>query len=98
MRKAHSDDPQAPGLRKETPADMGASHDANRRLIHAVQRRCVRALVIPFVLRCALQGPVYGWTVRKRLQAFGSPISAGTLYPLLNTLEREGFLQGYITR
>jgi len=48
----------------------------------------LRALIIPFVLQRALHGPVYGWTLRKRLQAWGSPLTPRTLYPLLKALER----------
>jgi DNA-binding PadR family transcriptional regulator len=40
---------------------------------------------------------VYGWALRKILQAWGYPISAGSLYPLLNVLECEGLLQGHTT-
>ena len=75
----------------------GVSQKADRNPTQVLQTRCVRALLTPFVLQRALHGPVYGWTLRKTLQAWGAPSSAGTLYPLLNALEREGFLQGSIT-
>jgi PadR family transcriptional regulator, regulatory protein PadR len=77
---------------------MGSSRRAGRRPTQEVRARLLRALVTPFVLHRALQGPVYGWTLRKTLLTWGCPISAGSLYPLLNAFERDGLLRGYPTR
>src|SRR5262249_53509323 len=95
MLNGKSDNPQGPVLRQETSVYTGASREISRRPTHAVRTGCLWALVTPRVLRRALHGPVYGWTLRKMLQAWGSSISAGSLYPLPSAREREGVLQGY---
>lgn len=63
-----------------------------------IRNRCVRGLVRLIVLHRATQGPVYGWELRKVVQATGSTISMGSFYPLLNALEREGLLRGTANR
>jgi DNA-binding PadR family transcriptional regulator len=76
---------------------MGSSRRVGSRQRQELRTRFLRALERPIILHSAMQSPVYGWALRKTLQAWGSYIGAGRLYPLLNALEREGLLQGHIS-
>ncbi len=40
----------------------------------------------------ATEGPVFGLDLIRELERHGSRLSPGTLYPLLHTLEAEGYL------
>jgi DNA-binding PadR family transcriptional regulator len=45
------------------------------------------------VLHHAVQGPVFGLGMIEELARHGYKISAGTLYPLLQRLEKKGYLR-----
>lgn len=44
------------------------------------------------ILHHASEGPVHGQWIRQELRSHGYELSPGTLYPLLNRLERHGWL------
>ena len=44
------------------------------------------------VLSC-LRRPQYGYSLMQELEERGAPVDAGTLYPLLRRLERQGLLE-----
>jgi DNA-binding PadR family transcriptional regulator len=48
------------------------------------------------ILHQAAQRPVYGGGLRRQMRKHGYDISPGSLYPLLHTMERAGFLASYI--
>lgn len=45
------------------------------------------------ILHHAAQEPIFGLEMIRELATHGYQLSPGTLYPLLHTLEREGFLR-----
>lgn len=45
------------------------------------------------ILHHAAEEPVYGLAMMEELRRHGYEISPGTLYPILHSLEREGYLQ-----
>ena len=57
----------------------------------------LRAFFLGFVkihiLHHAAREPVYGLALIEELARHGYTLSAGTLYPVLHTLERDGYLQ-----
>jgi DNA-binding PadR family transcriptional regulator len=53
----------------------------------AMFRGVLHGLAKVLVLHMASKGPVYGWALRKSLDAVGYRISSGTLYPLMRSLE-----------
>jgi PadR family transcriptional regulator PadR len=56
-------------------------------------RRIVKNLLDLQVLRLVERQPLWGYMIKKRLEAdFEVKIRHGALYPLLNGLERKGFL------
>lgn len=50
------------------------------------------------VLHHAAQGPVFGMGMMEELARHGYRISAGSLYPLLQTLENKGYLRSTAQR
>jgi DNA-binding PadR family transcriptional regulator len=50
-------------------------------------------LIRMHVLHHAVQGPVFGMGMMEELARHGYRISAGSLYPLLQTLEKKGYLR-----
>lgn len=44
------------------------------------------------ILHHAAEGPVYGVWLMEELQRHGYELSPGTLYPILHSLERQGYL------
>jgi len=46
------------------------------------------------ILHHAAQGPIYGQGMLEELRGHGYRISPGTLYPLLDRMERSGWLRG----
>jgi DNA-binding PadR family transcriptional regulator len=58
----------------------------------AIHRALLHGLAKVFVLHMASKGPVYGWALRKSLDAVGYRISSGTLYPLMRSLEANGLM------
>jgi PadR family transcriptional regulator, regulatory protein PadR len=45
------------------------------------------------ILYHAAKEPVYGLAIIEELQRHGYELSPGTLYPILHSMEREGYLQ-----
>jgi PadR family transcriptional regulator PadR len=58
----------------------------------AIYRTMLRGLAKVLVLQMASKRPVYGWALRKSLEAAGYRISSGTLYPLMRDLEAKGLM------
>ena len=57
-------------------------------------QRIVRNLLDIHILRLIQTKPMWGYMIIKRMKAlFGIKIRHGALYPLLNSLEDEGFLR-----
>jgi PadR family transcriptional regulator, regulatory protein PadR len=49
-------------------------------------------LIRMHILHHAMQGPIFGLGIMEELERHGYKLSAGTLYPILHSLERQGFL------
>jgi PadR family transcriptional regulator, regulatory protein PadR len=49
-------------------------------------------LIRMHILYHAVQGPIFGLAIMEELGRHGYKISAGTLYPILHSLEHQGFL------
>jgi PadR family transcriptional regulator PadR len=62
----------------------------------AIYRTMLRGLAKALVLHMASKGPVYGWSLRKSLDAVGYRISSGTLYPLMRDLEADGLMRSVV--
>jgi PadR family transcriptional regulator PadR len=58
----------------------------------AIYRAVLHGLAKVLVLHMASKEPVYGWALRKSLDAVGYRISSGTLYPLMRSLEANGLM------
>jgi PadR family transcriptional regulator PadR len=54
-------------------------------------------LVRLHVLHHAAEGAVYGQAMLDELQRHGYRLSAGTLYPILHGMERQGYLRSTVT-
>src|SRR5579862_4589927 len=50
------------------------------------------------ILHHAVEGPIFGLGIAGELARHGYRISAGTLYPLLNRLEKKGYLRSAMQR
>jgi len=61
--------------------------------INAVTREILLAFWKVHILHHAGEGPVYGQWMMSELRRHGYEISPGTLYPLLQRMERHGWLQ-----
>lgn len=57
-----------------------------------LRKRLFHGFLCLHILHHALQGPVYGSWMMQELLCHGYPLSYGTLYPLLHSLEKEGLL------
>jgi len=56
-------------------------------------QRVTRNLLDIQILRLIQRQPMWGYRIKKRVESlFGVTLRHGALYPLLNTLEEEGFL------
>ena len=58
----------------------------------ALTREILLSLWKIHILHHAAEGPIHGQWITKELRRHGYDISPGTLYPLLNRLERLGWL------
>ncbi len=56
-------------------------------------RALYSGLVRLHILHHAAQEPVYGFWIAEELARHGYRLSAGTLYPVLHSLERKGYLR-----
>jgi PadR family transcriptional regulator, regulatory protein PadR len=61
-----------------------------------IHRDFIQGMAKIFMLHQASLGPIYGNKISKALQSLGYPISPGSLYPLLHTLEKSGLLHSHI--
>jgi PadR family transcriptional regulator PadR len=61
-----------------------------------IHRDFIQGMVKIFMLHQASLGPIYGNKMSKVLQSLGYPISPGSLYPLLHTLEKSGLFHSRI--
>lgn len=58
-----------------------------------VVREILLSLWKVHILHHAVEGPVYGQWMMSELRPHGYDISPGTLYPLLNRMEKHGWLR-----
>jgi DNA-binding PadR family transcriptional regulator len=58
-----------------------------------IDRNLYSGLVRLHVLHHAAEGPVFGQAMIDELGRHGYRVSAGTLYPILHGLERDGYLR-----
>lgn len=59
----------------------------------AIYQGVLHGLAKVLVLHMASKEPMYGWALRKSLNAVGYRIGSGTLYPLLRSLEANGLMR-----
>ena len=59
----------------------------------AADRELYSGLIRLHVLHHAVEGPIFGLGMIEELARHGYHISAGSLYPLLQRLEKKGYLQ-----
>ncbi len=62
--------------------------------MHALQREVLLSFWKVHILHHASEAPVHGQWILTELRRHGYEISPGTLYPLLNRMERLGWLRG----
>ncbi|MBC7224679.1 MAG: helix-turn-helix transcriptional regulator [Anaerolineae bacterium] len=55
-------------------------------------RELMLGLIRIHILHHAAEGPVYGVWLMEELRRHGYELSPGTLYPILHSLERQGYL------
>lgn len=55
-------------------------------------------LIRPHILHHAVEAPIFGLGMQEELARPGYRISPGTLYPLLNGLEKKGYLRSWEER
>ncbi len=61
--------------------------------IHTAERDLYSGLIRLHVLHHAAEEPVFGQQMMEELARHGYRLSAGTMYPLLHSLERKGLLR-----
>ncbi len=61
-------------------------------------QQLLSGLIRLHLLHHAAKGPLYGNWMIEELRRHGYHISAGTLYPLLHGMEREGYLSAKMSR
>ena len=59
---------------------------------HSIKSIFLKGLLKLFVLSSCEDSPAYGFEIAKELRLLGYDISQGTLYPVLNKLEKAGYL------
>jgi len=57
------------------------------------EKELYSGLIRLHILHHAAKGPIYGNSVIEELSRHGYKLSPGTLYPILHTLERKGYLR-----
>src|SRR5436190_15148184 len=63
-----------------------------------VDRNLYTGLIRLHILHHAAEGPIFGQAMIDELGRHGYRLSAGTLYPILHGLERQGYLKSRVTR
>jgi DNA-binding PadR family transcriptional regulator len=58
-----------------------------------IDRNLYTGLIRLHVLHHAAEGPIYGQAMIDELSRHGYRLSAGTLYPILHGMERQGYLR-----
>src|SRR5581483_9631863 len=61
--------------------------------MNAVDREILLSFWKGHILHHASEEPIHGMWIREELRRHGYSISPGTLYPLLNRMERNGWLK-----
>jgi PadR family transcriptional regulator PadR len=62
-----------------------------------VDRNLYTGLIRLHILHHAAEGPVFGQAMIDELSRHGYRLSAGTLYPILHGMERQGYLRSRTT-
>lgn len=62
-----------------------------------IDRNLYTGLIRLHILHHAAEGPLFGQWMIDELSRHGYRLSAGTLYPILHSMERQGFLRSRLT-
>jgi PadR family transcriptional regulator len=62
-----------------------------------VDRNLYAGLIRLHILHHADEGPIFGQAMIDELGRHGYRLSAGTLYPILHSMERQGYLRSRLT-
>lgn len=62
-------------------------------LKNKLERRMFLGFIYIHILHHALEAPIYGSWMIEELREHGYEMSAGTLYPILHRMEKEGLLE-----
>lgn len=62
-----------------------------------VDRNLYTGLIRLHILHHAAEGPIFGQAMIDELGRHGYRLSAGTLYPILHGMERQGYLRSRVT-
>lgn len=60
-------------------------------------RNLYTGLIRLHILHHAVEGPIFGQAMIDELSRHGYRLSAGTLYPILHGMERQGYLRSRLT-
>src|SRR5882757_5489080 len=62
-----------------------------------IDRNLYSGLIRLHILHHAAEGPIFGQAMIDELSRHGYRLSAGTLYPILHGMERQGYLRSQLT-
>jgi len=62
-----------------------------------LDRNLYTGLIRLHILHHAVEGPIFGQAMIDELSRHGYRLSAGTLYPILHGMERQGYLRSRLT-
>jgi DNA-binding PadR family transcriptional regulator len=68
-----------------------------RRRDSMIDRNLYTGLIRLHILHHAVEGPIFGQAMIDELGRHGYRLSAGTLYPILHGMERQGYLRSRLT-
>src|SRR5688572_14330444 len=78
--------------------DIASNFDIGFRLrISMIDRHLYSGLIRLHILHHAAEGPIFGQAMIDELGRHGYRLSAGTLYPILHGMERQGYLRSRLT-
>ena len=63
-----------------------------------IDRNLYSGLIRLHILHHAAEGPIFGQAMIDELGRHGYRLSAGTLYPILHGMERQGYLRSRLTQ
>ena len=63
-----------------------------------MDRNLYSGLIRLHILHHAAEGPIFGQATIDELGRHGYRLSAGTLYPILHSMERQGYLRSRLTQ